>query len=141
MIEKAFLDTNIIVYLFNKSEKQKQATIKKFIAEQIHQSKIYISIQVINEFINVTYKKITFTSPLSKLKEIIELLNELFFIAPLNYKTTINALDLSGKYKLSFWDSLIISTAIENDCNILYSEDMQNGLIIDNKLKIINPLE
>ena len=106
----------------------------------MQKSKIYISVQVINEFINIASKKITYIIPSAKLKEIIEFLNELFFIAPLNYKTTINALDLSEKYKLSFWDSLIILTALDNDCNILYSEDMQNGLIINNKLKIINPL-
>ncbi len=139
MIDKIFLDSNVVVYLFDKSERQKQSRIKKLIAQHITQSKIYLSVQVINEFVIVTSKKIAFPITASRQKEIIELLNDLFSIVPLNYITSLRALELSVKYKLSYWDSLIISSAIENMCNILFTEDMQNGLIIEDKLKIVNP--
>ena len=55
--------------------------------------------------------------------------------------TQIRALRLKQRYNLQYFDSLIISTALENKCNILYSEDMQHELIIDNRLKIINPFK
>lgn len=139
MIDKLFLDTNILVYLFDKSEKKKQALIKNIISEHLPQTRIFISVQVINEFINVTGKKISSPIPLNKQKEIIEFLNDILLITPLNLNTTLSAIEISQRYKLSFWDSLIISSAIENKCNILYSEDMQNRMIIDNKLKIVNP--
>jgi predicted nucleic acid-binding protein len=45
------------------------------------------------------------------------------------------------KYSLSFWDSLIVASALAANAEILYSEDMQNGLLIENKLRIINPFE
>lgn len=139
MIDKIFLDTNILVYLFDKSEKLKQVLVKKFILGHIQKSKIFVSVQVINEFINITSKKIAFPVSLNKQSEIIELLNDLFLITLLYYKTTLNALKISGKYKLSFWDSLIVSSALENDCKILYTEDMQNGLVLNDSLKIIYP--
>ena len=139
MIDKVFLDTNILVYLFDKSEKEKQTRVKKLIADHLPQTRMFVSIQVINEFINVTGKKIA--SPISPIqqKEIIEFINDIFIITPLILNTTLNALEISQKYKLSFWDSLIISSALENKCSVLYSEDMQNGFSIYNKIKIVNP--
>ena len=48
---------------------------------------------------------------------------------------------IRSKYQYSYYDSLIIATALESKCNILYSEDMHHGQIIENSLKIINPFE
>jgi len=45
------------------------------------------------------------------------------------------------KYNLSYWDSLIVASALENDCSILYTEDLQHEQVIEGKLKIINPFE
>ncbi len=53
----------------------------------------------------------------------------------------IYASTLRQKYNLSFWDSLIISSALLGQANYLYSEDMQHGLIIEKKLEIINPFQ
>ncbi len=141
MVDKIFLDTNILVYLFDKSERQKQTKIKTLVSEYFSQSKFFLSVQVINEFINVTTRKITFPIPVDKQKEIIELVSDLFLVTPLNLSTTLGALEVSRKYRLSYWDSLIISSALENKCNILYTEDMQNGFIIEDKLTIINPFQ
>ena len=58
---------------------------------------------------------------------------------------TLSVYELSNqirhKYNLSFWDSLIIASALENDCSILYTEDLQHEQMIEGKLKIINPFE
>ena len=56
-------------------------------------------------------------------------------------ENTSNAIKIKEEYKLQFYDSLIIATALENSCSILYSEDMQHGQIIENSLKIIDPFE
>jgi len=53
--------------------------------------------------------------------------------------TIDSALNLSFKYKYSYYDSLILSSALENSCKIIYSEDFQDNQLIENKLKIINP--
>ena len=141
MIDKIFIDTNILVYLFDKTERLKQTKAKKIISERLSSSKFFLSVQVINEFINITSKKISFPIPLNKQKEIIDLLNDIFIIVSLSLETTLSAIEIKNKYKYSFWDSLIISSAIENKCNILFSEDMQHGSIVESTLTIVNPFE
>lgn len=139
MIDKVFIDTNILVYLFDKSEKEKQTRVKKLISDLLLQTRMFVSVQVINEFISVTGKKIANPISPAQQREIIEFINDIFIITPLNEVTTLNALEISQKYKLSFWDSLIISSALENICSILYSEDTQSGFSIFDKIKIVNP--
>ena len=64
-----------------------------------------------------------------------------FKVTVINEKTIINAIKIIEKYKFSFWDSMIISAALQSNCKILYSEDMHHKQIIENKLTIINPFK
>ncbi len=57
----------------------------------------------------------------------------------MSLETIQSAVKLRGQYLISFWDSLIVASAILENANIFYSEDMQDGLIINNILQIINP--
>ena len=61
-------------------------------------------------------------------------------VSTITMKTILEGWELRKKYNLSYWDSLIISSALENECTILYSEDLQNNMKIKNKLVIRNPL-
>jgi predicted nucleic acid-binding protein len=60
-------------------------------------------------------------------------------VATLSLQTYNIAFDVRGKYNISYWDSLVVASALEQECEILYSEDMQDGLILEDKLKIVNP--
>lgn len=62
-----------------------------------------------------------------------------FEVSEIGVLETIKAMEIKEKLGFSYWDSLIIASALENQCNILYSEDMQNGQIVENKFKIVNP--
>lgn len=66
-------------------------------------------------------------------------LDDIFDIVDFDLKTQIKALKLKTKYNLQFYDALIVATALENKCEILYSEDMQHNILIEDKLRIINP--
>ena len=57
----------------------------------------------------------------------------------LNKTTYDNAFILRQQQNISFWDSLIVASALENDCSFIYTEDLQHNQIIENKLKVINP--
>jgi predicted nucleic acid-binding protein len=96
-----------------------------------------ISIQVINEICNVLTKKYP------TLQKDIELfLNDLIDICEvvqIYTKLALLSLKLHFKYKTSYYDSLIIASALESNCSTLYSEDLQHGQVIENSLKIINP--
>ena len=58
------------------------------------------------------------------------------YIAPIGFQTYY----LRFEYNLSFWDSLVVASALENNCTALYTEDMQHQQIIKNQLTVINPL-
>jgi predicted nucleic acid-binding protein len=58
---------------------------------------------------------------------------------PLGFKIYQDAFRLRSKYAISFWDSLIVASALDNGCKLLYSEDMQHGQVIEKKLNIMNP--
>ena len=66
---------------------------------------------------------------------------EIFSFAVITKSDIRLAMDIKKRYRLSYWDSLIIASALENNCSILYSEDMQHSQVIEDNLKIINPFE
>ena len=133
MKDKIFIDTNILLYAYS-TEKNKQEIAQSIINTN---NNIYISKQVINETINILIKKFKLN-----IKDIINVVKELekeFIILDFDIQTQLNALKLKQNYNLQFYDALIVSTALKNSCTILYSEDMQDKLVIEKKLKIINP--
>jgi predicted nucleic acid-binding protein len=131
MQDKVFLDTNILLYLLSDN------TPKKKIAKRLLNSNHNISTQVLNEFGNVCLNKLKINH-----LDVITMINELVVnttIYNYNSNTIIQAITIKHTYQLQFYDALIIATALENNCNILYSEDMHYNQLIENKLKIINP--
>jgi predicted nucleic acid-binding protein len=62
-----------------------------------------------------------------------------FNVVEVLQSTVIRAMDISIRNGYSYWDSLILAVALENNCSILYTEDMQDGQMIDDKLRILNP--
>ncbi len=71
--------------------------------------------------------------------EILKKISEKTIVFPFNENTIIYALEIKNIYKYQFYDCLIIATALENHCTILYSEDMQHNQLIEDQLRIINP--
>ncbi|SDN51183.1 PIN domain-containing protein [Desulfonauticus submarinus] len=62
-------------------------------------------------------------------------------VVPLTLDIVRKSWEIKEKYKFSYWDSLIVASALENNCSILYTEDMQDGQIIEKKLEIVNPFK
>ena len=132
MGDKAFIDTNVLVYLYSWDEKEKQQAAYN----AIENHDCIISTQIINEFCNVCIKKLGLSA-----LEVRKAINEILAIFPLTLvdKRTINyAIELYGKYKYSYYDSLVISSALLSGCDYLLTEDMSNGQEIDEKITITN---
>ena len=130
---RVFCDTNVLIYAYSITEPLKADVANRVLFEQ----HTIISTQVINEFVNTCYRKLRLSD--EQVGYAVAELMRSFRVVLFSADTQLKALDLKSRYKLQYYDSLIIATAIENDCDILYSEDMQHGLVIDNQLKIINP--
>jgi predicted nucleic acid-binding protein len=135
-----FFDTNLIVYLFDTSEPAKRQMVKQLFAQCQPKQYGYISAQVVNEFIVIATRKITHPIPWDSIDQHITFLQQHLHISSLHTSTSLKAIEIKRRYRYSFWDSLIIASALENNCTLLYSEDMQHGQVIEDTLTIENPL-
>ena len=139
---RIFIDSNIWIYFFLNSEKdfEKNQIAKRFLKSIVGKNQIILSTQVINEYHWTLYRKYKIDEEIirSTIDDKILTISDVVTLSTNNYNS---AFDLRKKYSISFWDSLILASALENNCEILYSEDMQHNQIIENKLKIINPFE
>ncbi|MFA6403074.1 MAG: PIN domain-containing protein [Salinivirgaceae bacterium] len=130
---RIFLDTNILVYAYSKTELEKQAIARKLISE----CNTFVSTQVLQELTNTLTKK--FHNSWHQAQDTVHEAcknNQLYVNES---ETILKACTIADKYKYSFYDSLIISAALSCGCAVLYTEDLHDGLMVENKLKIINP--
>ncbi|WP_297453956.1 PIN domain-containing protein [Persephonella sp.] len=134
MIDKIFVDTNIWLYAFMEQDIEKSRIARKIINSN---SKYILSVQVINEICVNLIKKAFYTE--EEIQQPIKNLNDVYEISSLKIEDILLASQIRTKYSFSYWDSLIVSSALNNKCNILYSEDMHHNLMVEGKLKIINP--
>ena len=130
MTDKIFLDSNIWLYLFLKDELNKYKIVEKYILEN-SDTPMFISYQVINEVTNQLLRK-DFSETI--IKENIEYLYKICTIHNYSKDIILLASSLREKYSFSFWDSMIVASAINCGCSTLASEDMHDGLKIDNMI-------
>ena len=129
---KCFLDSNIVLYL-----NEAVGTFKKEKVKHLLSLNPIISSQVVFECLNVCIKKYKYSKD-DSIHFVTNLLN-LCTIVTEEKQTCILALELFSKYQFQVYDSKIVSSALIADCATLYSEDMQNGLVVNKTLTITNP--
>ena len=138
MKDKYFLDTNVFVYSFDSSENIKSSIARDLIQNALKEQLGCISSQVIQEFLNVSTKKfdppLTIEDSRKYLNTVLAPLCEIYASVDL-YRKTIETFE---RWRYSFYDSMIITAAIQANCSILYSEDMQHNQNIQS-LTIVNP--
>jgi predicted nucleic acid-binding protein len=132
MSAKDFFDTNVLIYAVAKNDPR---TAK---AEALLASGGIVSIQSLNEFVSVARRKLGMTW-----KEVKEFLDLICILCPdpvpILLDTHRGALAMAEEYGYSIYDALIVSAALEAGCRTLYSEDLQDGQIINRQLTIRNP--
>ena len=128
---KAFLDTSALVYILNEGEDK-----SKIAAELLAVGGV-LSVQVLNEFANVSRRKLGLTW--RQTEEALANIRDLCApVAPISTETHSGALRIARRYGFHIYDSLIVASALETKCAILYSEDLQHGQKIDS-LTVQNP--
>jgi predicted nucleic acid-binding protein len=138
MSAKYFIDTNIFVYSFDNRQAEKKQRAQVLIQQALETGSGIISTQVIQEFLNVATQKFAAPLTIEDGRTYLRLvLNPLCQIYP-NLLLYENCLDIQAETKYSFYDSLILSAAIQGGCDILYSEDLQAGQQV-REVKITNP--
>jgi predicted nucleic acid-binding protein len=133
-MSKISLDSNVLLYNHDNNANHIH---KKSVAARLLGENPVISSQVISEYFNVMLKK--YKAEKNTLIRTSVLWLERCYIQPVILSTIKTASRLIDRYDFQLFDSLIVATALEAQCDILYSEDMHHEQVIDDSLKIINP--
>jgi predicted nucleic acid-binding protein len=131
MTAKCFADTNIVLYTIGQDAR------KAGIARGIVAAHPLVSAQVINEAINVCLRKLGFDRATAY--SFADGVMRCTDVLPIDETTIRKSAELAIRYQLSNWDALIAAAALLSGCDILYSEDMQNGQVFEDKLTVANP--
>lgn len=126
-----FFDTNVVLYLLSAD------TAKADRAEDLIALGGAISVQVLNEFVAVASRKLRM--PLAEVREVLSQIRAVCKVEPITTETHERALNIAERYGLSIYDALIVAAALLAGCTTLFSEDMQDGQVIDQQLTIRNP--
>lgn len=127
----SFFDSNVLLYLTSADP------AKATRAEQTIADGGAISVQVLNELANVARRKMHMSW--TDTRAFLSLLRGLLIVHSLTPETHDTGLTLAERYGLSIYDAMIAASAIQAGCDTLWSEDMQDGLVLDEGLRIINP--
>jgi predicted nucleic acid-binding protein len=127
---RAFLDTNVLVYAFSQDERAERA--RSLLDGNV------VGVQCLNEFINVALKKLRLSwSAIAFALDRIERLCEIEPTIDLALHRT--GMGLAQRYRVTIYDGLILAAALRAGCDILWSEDMQDGLVVEKALTVRNP--
>ena len=121
----SFLDTNVFVYLFDETDERKRRTAEVLVQHALEDGRGCISYQVVQETLNVLTRKLQAAA-----EDVGRLLDDVLMpLWRVNPTRTLyrRGLDLRTRYGFSFYDSLIVAAALEADCKVLYSEDLQHS--------------
>jgi predicted nucleic acid-binding protein len=126
-----FLDTNIVVYAFGTDARAE-------IALELLARRCTISVQVLNEFTNVARRKLAMTW--DEVKDALDAIQtSCRAVLPLDVEMQAEAVAIASRYNLGIFDASIIAASLRAQCSLLWSEDMQDGMTIDGRLRICNP--
>jgi predicted nucleic acid-binding protein len=128
----AFFDTNVLIYFATTED------AKSDLSERAMRGGGVVSVQVLNEFVNVTRRK--YRMPWSDVTKGLMSIRAICTVAPLTLETHERAVSMSERYQLNIYDAMSVAAAQLAGCKTLYSEDIHHGLVIDS-LKIVNPFK
>jgi predicted nucleic acid-binding protein len=126
-----FVDTNVLLYLASGDDQKADRT------EAALAQGGTISVQVLNEIANVLRRKIQMSW--TDTHEFLEMIRAFLIVEPVTEETHETGLRIAERYGLSIYDAMIVAAALLAGCDTLVSEDMQDGLLVHDRLRIVNP--
>lgn len=135
---KFFLDTNLFVYSFDGSAPKKAARARGLIREAIETRRGIVSYQVAQEFFNVALRRFAQPMTVADAEQYLSTTFRPLMTIHSSHALYGEALRLTNRYQLAWYDSLIVASAIEGECSVLCSEDLQHGQQFG-ELRIENP--
>ncbi len=127
----SFFDTNVLIYLAA-SDPSKADRVETIVSDGGT-----ISVQVLNELANVARRKIRLSW--HDTRAFLSTIRGLLLVNPITTEIHDNGLALAERYGLSIYDAMIVASALHAECGVLWSEDMQDGMTIEKRLRVVNP--
>ncbi|MGF6231571.1 putative nucleic acid-binding protein [Inquilinus ginsengisoli] len=127
----SFFDSNVLLYIAS-ADQAKADRAERLIAEGGT-----ISVQVLNEIANVARRKMTLSW--DETRAFLSMVRALLPVEPLTTALHDTGLAMAERYGFSIYDAMIVAAALQADCDTLWSEDMQHGLIVERRLRIADP--
>lgn len=137
MSDRTFIDTNVILYSKDARDERKQSIADELVSRGIGEGTLVVSAQVLNEFyVNATQK----LTPGMNREDARTVCRSIAAVScePITNETIAAAWDVQDRFALSWWDSLIVASALGTRCTRLMTEDLQDGLQVDG-LRVVNP--
>jgi len=129
--DRPFFDTHVLLYLLSEDNRKADR------AEAIIATGGIISVQVLNEFASVVLRKLGMSY--AEIRDVLGTVRAVCQTQALTVDTHDRGLDIAERFGFSLYDSMIVSSALQCGCRVLYSEDMQHGQEIDGQLVVVNP--
>jgi len=135
MSARAFVDTNVLIYADDRSDRVRQRRAQDVVAGLVADSAGVISLQVLQEYFAAAVRKLNMAPEDARRR--IEVYGRLEMVAS-TLDDLLAAIDLHRLHGFSIWDALVVRAALAARCAVLYTEDLQHGRRIDG-LEIVNP--
>lgn len=134
---RRFFDTNVLVYLFDASAPRKKARAQELLKQAVGEGHAFLSTQVLQEFFVAVTRKLSVPLPHENARRALRDLARLPTVQ-VDPEMILKAVETMHRYRLSFWDSLIVQAALHGGATTLYTEDLQHGQVIET-LSVENP--
>jgi predicted nucleic acid-binding protein len=127
----SFFDSNVLLYAASGDVAKAERS------ETLIAAGGTVSVQVLNEVANVARRKMGLSW--SDTRAFLSIIRGLLRVEPLTLEMHETGLGLAERHGLSIWDAMIAAAALHTDCDTLWSEDMQQGLVVERRLRVVNP--
>jgi predicted nucleic acid-binding protein len=127
----SFFDTNVLLYVASE-DRAKADRSEKLIVDGGT-----ISVQVLNEITHVARRKMS--KSWAETRALLSIMRDLLRVQPITIEVHETGLELAERYGLSTYDAMIAASALQADCDTLWSEDMQHGMMLNGQLRVVNP--
>ncbi len=132
-----FVDTNVLVYAHDVSAGEKYERAAKLIEDLWENENGCLSVQVAQEFYTTITSKVKKPLESETAAELLRAFSAWKTHAP-DMRDVLRAIEIQRRYRISFWDAMILASAIKLNCDVLWSEDLNDGQVYDG-VKVINP--
>jgi predicted nucleic acid-binding protein len=137
MTSRTFLDTNVLVYLFDADAPGKQARAREVLAKALERGAVVVSTQVLQEFYVTATRKLARPLPAAEAEGALRRLIELP-VVQVDPEMILAAAVSRRRDRISFWDALILVAASAAGCGEVFSEDLQHGRSFG-RVRVVNP--